>query len=918
MQNEIKNFNDKLYSEKKFTKKVGNYLIGEEIGKGSFSKVIKGKHTITDETVAIKILDKSKIKDDIDVKHIPKEIDILKSIYHHNIAQLYEIISTSNNFYLIMEYIDGGDLSEFISENFALSENLACRFFRQLISVIEYLNDMGITHRDIKLENILLDSSKKNIKVIDFGLSNYCANTELLSSDCGSPCFASPEMIMGNSYRGVTTDLWSSGIVLYSMLVGELPFNDLDINILYKRIKLGTFNIPSNLSLESIDLLKKILQVNPDKRITIKEIKKHKWFNLENNVMYKGYDLTVEKFPCNDKIVDYVIKKFFNHDNEINKNKFIEMIQYNACNKYTTTYYLIGKYLEKHKNYKSDKNKLIIEKSNIKNENRIVNEKQLISKDYKLNNNEVLEKKNNFGNEKKNFINNKFESLKSKKKGNVVSGNLKIIKNNLMNDNIKNYFSFKKNKKKLSYQTNSNYHYLNDNKITKNNSIDKKSKSWSRKISKKYPKKLNNRNNCIINKMFYQHSHKKQTFNYQTVKPSNNNLIENYNKNKNSLKDNFKSFMKKKKLFFFNSQNSSKKNIFANRYKSLNTTDKNNSRNYRNLSKYNDNKSENKEKKFSSIREKLHELSLNKLKKKLCIKPNVNIINNELSEPDNYYYLTIKNNNKIKFPKEKYSSILLKQNNLENKNMKNKKIYKSNNIYKKLIDEYSTENIKNRKKLVNNESTKQNIIESNKNEHKYAKLIHLSHNKSLTTDTKMLNNKNNNNIPKKSGKSLLKNKINLDIKNEKKRQKNKYGNKTKIFNLRKIDNNNNNKISTLFVNKFKKNTIKEKLQNNNINYTTYINTDRINSNRKITNSHADEILSLSPLNNINNNRTTDNNKIINISIKKTLKIKKQYSFNRKKTKIDSSKNIKNKNNNKEIKGGNNFIKIKNYFSNIYL
>ena len=243
-----------------------------------------------------------------------------------------------------MEYIDGGDLSDFISENFALSEHLACRFFRQLISVIEYLNDMGITHRDIKLENILLDSSKKNIKVIDFGLSNYCANTELLSSDCGSPCFASPEMIMGNSYRGVTTDLWSSGIVLYSMLVGELPFNDLDINILYKRIKLGTFNIPSNLSLESIDLLKKILQVNPDKRITIKEIKKHKWFNLENYVMYKGYDLTVEKFPCNDKIVDYVIKKFFNHDNEINKNKFIEMIQYNACNKYTTTYYLIEKF----------------------------------------------------------------------------------------------------------------------------------------------------------------------------------------------------------------------------------------------------------------------------------------------------------------------------------------------------------------------------------------------------------------------------------------------------------------------------------------------------------------------------------------------------------------------------------------------
>ena len=217
MQNEIKKIefiNEGEFPEKEFSKKVGNYLLAEQIGVGTFSKVTKGIHILTGEKVAIKILDKSQIKDEIDIKHITREMEILKSIFHKNICQLYETISTEHNFYLIMEYIDGGDLGDYISKNISLSEHIACRFFRQLISAIEYLNDMGISHRDLKPENILLDSSYSNIKVIDFGLSNYCANSEFLKSACGSPCFASPEMLSGNLYLGVTTDLWSTGIVL--------------------------------------------------------------------------------------------------------------------------------------------------------------------------------------------------------------------------------------------------------------------------------------------------------------------------------------------------------------------------------------------------------------------------------------------------------------------------------------------------------------------------------------------------------------------------------------------------------------------------------------------------------------------------------------------------------------------------------
>ena len=191
-----------LTPKREYTKKVGNYILSDQIGTGTFSKVTKAIHILTGEKVAVKILDKSKIKDSIDIERISREIEILKSISHPNIAQLYESNSTIHNFYLIMEYVEGGDLCDFININLCLNEHLACHFFRQLISVIEYLNEMGITHRDIKPENILLDNAKKNIKVIDFGLSNYCAEKELLKSACGSPCFASPEMLSGSPIMG--------------------------------------------------------------------------------------------------------------------------------------------------------------------------------------------------------------------------------------------------------------------------------------------------------------------------------------------------------------------------------------------------------------------------------------------------------------------------------------------------------------------------------------------------------------------------------------------------------------------------------------------------------------------------------------------------------------------------------------------
>ena len=929
MQNEIKKFensNEKNYPEKEFSKKVGNYMIAEQIGVGTFSKVTKGMHIITGEQVAIKILNKSKIKDDIDILHITREIEILKSIYHKNISQLYESISTEHNFYLVMEYIDGGDLGDYISKKISLNENIACHFFRQLISVIEYLNDMGITHRDLKPENILLDSSKKNIKVIDFGLSNYCANNELLKSACGSPCFASPEMLSGKSYQGVTTDLWSAGIVLYSMLVGTLPFDDQELNTLYEHIKIGTFYIPSNLSLESIDFLKKILQVDPDKRINIEGIKKHKWFNIEKNIMYKGIDLTVETFSFNEKIIDYVIKIYYKDNKEINRNNFIKMIQYHACNQYTATYYLIEKKIESNKDNKFFNNKQ--KKDDILNSqgNSIRNNKKEKMISYNLNRNEKLY---SYGynsineNENKNRINNKNENLNHMKKSkNQKNNDKKIIK-----DNIKQYFKMKINNKKISQKNNTIYQYINAKEISEKNSVKKKPKSWSKNKKNKILSANNTkrRNNLNIYDNTEQNSIRNKLFNFQTE------INKNSGKSKKRKKDislmnaseMANSMIKKNRIFSMKMEKANKNNIIS-QYNTLNKTERNNCINMLDISKYKDSV-ENNNKKPMNMREKFHKISLNKFQKKFDIKSNINNINKDASNSHNYYNLTSRNDNKIKLPEANHSLILLKQKYLENKVFKNKSKHKPHNKYKELIEEYNTDyinnNNENKKIFINNDYFTINNKIIDKQKYKYATLINSSQNKSSIANAKMMNNQIDNSILKNSVNLSLKNKIYSDVKNNKTKPNTKYQKPNKIINLNLINNKhsiNNNKISNLFYNKLKINSFKEKSKENNKNYSSYLNTEKIQLNKKNINLPlAHKNLSLSPFNKNNYNKTTDNNKIINININNILRIKKQYSLNMEKS-DDSSNNIIYKNNNSETSNNKKLLKIKNYFSSIPL
>ena len=203
---------------------IGNYVLGKTIREGTFSKVKLGTHTLTNEAVAVKILEKRTICDVSNVERVSRELHILKLLRHPNIIHLYEVISiqiieTTNRLFIIMEYVSGGELFDYIVRHSRLSETESCTIFHQIVSGVGYLQKLNIAHRNLTLEHLLLDG-KNNIKIAGFSLSNTHGPGELLQTVCGSLCYSAPEMIAGHKYMGSRVDLWSCGVVLFSMLSG--------------------------------------------------------------------------------------------------------------------------------------------------------------------------------------------------------------------------------------------------------------------------------------------------------------------------------------------------------------------------------------------------------------------------------------------------------------------------------------------------------------------------------------------------------------------------------------------------------------------------------------------------------------------------------------------------------------------------
>uniref|UniRef100_U5EXE8 non-specific serine/threonine protein kinase n=1 Tax=Corethrella appendiculata TaxID=1370023 RepID=U5EXE8_9DIPT len=260
--------------------KIGHYVLGATLGIGTFGKVKIGEHQLTKHKVAVKILNRQKIKSLDVVGKIRREIQNLKLFRHPHIIKLYQVISTPTDIFMIMEYVSGGELFDYIVKHGKLQEHEARRFFQQIISGVDYCHRHMIVHRDLKPENLLLDHNM-HVKIADFGLSNMMMDGEFLRTSCGSPNYAAPEVISGKLYAGPEVDIWSCGVILYALLCGTLPFDDEHVPTLFRKIKSGIFPIPEYLNKQVVSLLCQMLQVDPLKRATVEEIKKHEWFQKE-------------------------------------------------------------------------------------------------------------------------------------------------------------------------------------------------------------------------------------------------------------------------------------------------------------------------------------------------------------------------------------------------------------------------------------------------------------------------------------------------------------------------------------------------------------------------------------------------------------------------------------------------------------
>ena len=291
-----------------------HYKIQRKLGEGNFSTVKLASHSLTGEKVAIKILEKTKVTKLEEKERINRELAIMKKLNHYNIVKLYQIVETKLTIYLIQENVPGKEFMEYLTKKGKLKEVDACKFFHQIISGLEYMHKCGVAHRDFKPENILITKDDTVLKIIDFGLGNIYKHNQLLKTACGSPCYAPPEMIKEESYDGAKSDIWSSGIILYLMLCGKLPFYHEQNEIMYEKILSGKFEHPSHLSENAKDLLDKIIEVDPKKRLNFEEIKSHPWFNIinKNELMHKGIDTNEDIIPIDEEIVQDMEKLGFN------------------------------------------------------------------------------------------------------------------------------------------------------------------------------------------------------------------------------------------------------------------------------------------------------------------------------------------------------------------------------------------------------------------------------------------------------------------------------------------------------------------------------------------------------------------------------------------------------------------------------
>ena len=947
----IETFNvaDKLDSsrkKKKIEKEyiISNYLIKRTLGQGTFGKVKLGIYLPTGEKVAIKIIEKERIIEKDDILRVKREFEMLALFNNPYIVVVAEIFESSDSYYTVMEYCEGGELFNYIVKNRRLDEGEAAFFYYQLINGLEYIHSLGIVHRDLKPENILL-TKEHLLKIIDFGLSNYYKEGQenYLETPCGSPCYASPEMVSGKNYDGYKIDIWSSGIILFAMLCGYLPFEEKNNDKLFEKILECKLNFPKYITEDAKDLMLKILVTDPEKRITIKEIKRHPFYLKGKNIFENEFSICqINKNEIKDKYIDLTKTEKNNSNNYEEKdkkdiNESFEIIRKHKNENDIKENKQIFSDLENNNNNKSfnvEYEEKIIHGDNLENSTK---PKKINMKGISLNNN-PKEKAKITINKKSYFVNNKKLPLK---------------------EGIQEYIKYKVNK--INIHLNARTKSRESRKNKQINTLDN-NKFKICLIKNKYinisPKKnINNNNKILIRRKlnypnFYKNkfNSKKSLNNTNTIKKENiyiNNTIDNEKSkmklffnfqklNVNSLKGTKKTrstSKKSNKMISFENSNSKKNRKYLNHLFNFNShvqkiKQKLNIGNRISIKVNNDEKL-----KFKKSKNELN-INLNKtniknsldLEEKYSIKninikskilktekikdswkyhqkirnlkiPNINTINinKENEEKKNIIISSAKKvliNTTIKTSKKTYSNIGLTLN----KKLELKKATKSKDSkeLKKYIDKYSIKTIDNDKysPFVIDVQNRYKDFTEKINQYLISKIYQ----KKSIDVTQKRNNKNKFDIPSNIHKSTHNSITNTEhyIKKKKnsitiERIKKNYLNKKKLLNeIHKSDNNSYlNTLETLNLTENKKENTR--LKNNDLIIIDHNNNDE---NKEKNNTNVNHI----KLNSINVN------KVINYKNKRKI-IKKNNQI--KKNIIKQKKNLNKTANNSNF---NNLIK----------
>ena len=871
LNNSPSNEQKQIQKQPSYEYKIGNYLIQQTLGEGTFGKVKLGIYLPNDEKVAIKVLEKDRMTDKDDQIRVKREFDMLSRFNHPNVILVTEIFESVDSYYSVMEYCEGGELFNYIVKKRRLTEKESSFFYFQIINGLEYIHSLGIVHRDLKPENLLLTKDHL-LKIIDFGLSNYFVEnqTELLSTPCGSPCYASPEMVAGKKYDGIKIDVWSTGIILFAMLCGYLPFEDKNNDILFDKILECKLEFPEFLSEESKDLISRILVVDPDKRITIPQIKQHSFF-------LKGKKLFDDVFtikPVDDIPLDNPDYKEEENIDESNKKENIENVKEEI-------------------NHKESKNesKINIE---IKDENDLNENKENINiENFQNNDNNISSLNNNQApiNDKTNVKNNRNKNLKNYDKGFILNDNdskkSKKDKTEEIKDNNNKQKIIKTNRKLK--ELNSKYFHLVEKKnnhkkinITDNNQKDDEiiiKNSKNKKIHE--PNKRNKINRIPIHKTPEIKNGKiiKLKEKVNTDKNKNNLILDTMTKDRNTIGS-------------IASIGSSVVETINNISQQTNTT---NNINYNvNISfehskrTYSHENTKDTTQNEQSTKNYINKISNNNIT--AGNNHNINIIDNN-NYKENKYFKKVNNNNNYLFNHfnyhNKYDKIRKNKPSKIKKNLKDprmdKHYYNSDNI--RLPREEIDFNIC---KLINDSIIKKNYKEflfkkngdnNNNNSKSKNKDNHLNTNRTNCINsnkkTNVSNNKDNNNISIDNNKSKNKNYMkkiqnNRNINPREISTKHKSSNKNK--NLSTINNNNNSKS------RYKKllikpsNLLNKTIENNNKKKVNKLQYNTLKNQNSIDEEQNPISMQTEPNKVIN--KLTKNNKIKNIKTTPNLENKK--------------------------------------------